>query len=501
MRAPAEDHLNGRIHKLFGPQGQRATGGGHRHEDADHQATREAESSDSPSARLILRRASEIEPEEVEWLWPNVIPRGMVSLFAGHGGIGKSTVALSIAAACSRQAPLPDGTRAPLLNTLICAAEDSAAHTTVPRLLALGADMDRIQIVQGVVTDGGDPAWLQLRQHIQAIESAVVEHHLGLAIIDPVSSYIGDANSDRESDVRAALMPIVNMAERTGCSVLLIRHVSKTGDGYRAASRILGSTAWHDVPRSVLMLAEAPEDHQPDQREDGTRDRVLTLGVVKNNLAHKPAALRCVQTRDGLLRWEGVSAVSIDECFAYRPESGSVQKDAESWLREQLTGGSKPTSAIDDAARDAGISRASLKRARASLKVIPFQMPGKKAGGWMMRLPNGSASVAHVRRTPTTDPEIPGDSSLSVAHHEPLIKRPEHQGFVQVPSLDDAESPGLQSASVDHWTTYDAHEPVTSDSSPYLSSDIDLDVDDDADLDPDRGGDELIDMSQGSIEL
>ena len=118
-----------------------------------------------------------------------------------------------------------------------------------------------------------------------------------------------------------------------------------------------------------------------------------------------------------------------------------------------------------------------------------------------MRLPSGSASVAHVRRTPTTEPEIPRIHSLSVAHDERLIQRPEHQGFVQIPSMDGAESQGLRPASVDHWTTYDAHEPLMSDSRHCLSSDIDLDVEDDADLGPDRGDDEVIDVGLEGMEL
>lgn len=213
--------------------------------------------------RLQTRNAATIEPQLVNWLWPQWLPFGMLCLYAGYGGIGKSTVALWIAAQCSIGGVLPDGKTAPLINTLIFAAEDSPSHTIIPRLITMGADLCRIEIVTGVGYGDADPDWVRLREHIAAIEQAVAEHDIGLIIIDPVSSFIGDANSDRESDVRAALTPLVAMAERTGCEVLMIRHVSKAGDGSRAASRILGSTAWHDIPRAVWMLADAPEEHQP----------------------------------------------------------------------------------------------------------------------------------------------------------------------------------------------------------------------------------------------
>lgn len=340
--------------------------------------------------RLRLRRASEIEPKAVDWLMEGYIPAGMVTLLAGYGGCGKSTVALSIAAACSVGGKLPNGDVAPICNTMILAAEDSAAHTTVPRLAALGADMDRILLEDGLITDNDQPGWVQLRQHILQIEEAIVANEIGLVIIDPVSSYIDDANSDRESDVRQALMPVVDMAERRGCTVLLIRHVSKSGQTSRAASRILGSTAWHDVPRSVLMLAELPDVHQPEPRADGTQDRALALGVVKLNLAAKPTALMCIQSEGGNLDWAGSSPVTIDDCFAPQAREGTTALDtAVQWLEGYLAGGSKPTLEMEAAAIAAGISKPTLRRARTSLGVKSYQLPGKKSGGWLAKLPNG----------------------------------------------------------------------------------------------------------------
>jgi putative DNA primase/helicase len=289
---------------------------------------------------LQTRKASTIEPKDINWIWKPWQPAGMIGLFAGYGGSGKSTVALSIAAACSAGGRLPDGQPAPLVNTLIFAAEDSPEHTIIPRLLAMGADLARIHIVDGISRDGEDPGWVQLRNHVSMIEQAVIDNGIGLVIIDPVSSYIGDANGDKESDVRAGIMPIVAMAERTGAAVLLIRHVSKAGDGTRAASRILGSTAWHDIPRVAWMLADAPDDHQPEPREDGTRDTRRVLGVVKSNLAAKPPARWCIQPVDGPLRWlPDPSPVTVDECFFSQSNQGGKSRPWSQRRRMQVSPG------------------------------------------------------------------------------------------------------------------------------------------------------------------
>ncbi|MGB3327406.1 MAG: AAA family ATPase, partial [Thermomicrobiales bacterium] len=253
---------------------------------------------------LVTRSAANIEPREVEWLWPGWLPAGMLTLFAGYGGGGKSTVALGIAAAVSTGGTLPDGQRAPLGNVLYLAGEDTAEYTLIPRLTVHRANRSRIQIVDGIKQAGSDdPGWVQVREHVGHIEAEVCRIGARLLVIDPISSFIGDANGDRESDVRSALAPLGKMAERTGCAVLMIRHVSKGGgDGHRAASRILGSTAWHDLPRVAWMLGDAPDDQQPDAREDGTRDVRRVLGVVKSNLAAKPAPRWFVQPADGAMR-------------------------------------------------------------------------------------------------------------------------------------------------------------------------------------------------------
>lgn len=348
---------------------------------------------DAPAVpfRLRTRQASAIEPKHIEWVWKPWLPAGMLALFAGYGGSGKSTVALDIAAACSTGGILPDGQPAPVLNTLIFAAEDSPEHTIVPRLIAMGADLDCIHVVDGVARDEGEPTWVQLRAHVALIEHAVKDHKIGLVIIDPVSSFIGDANSDRESDVRTTVTPLVGLAERTGCAVLLIRHVSKIGDGTRAASRILGSTAWHDIPRAVWMLADAPDDHQPEPHEDGTRDTHRVLGTVENNLAAKPQARWCIQPVDGPLRWlSDASPVSVDQCFATADPKGGKGRDAEGWAFDYLKGGAKESTYLFADAKADGIAEKTLREALKRLGATSFQLSGKAHGGWLWRLPDGS---------------------------------------------------------------------------------------------------------------
>lgn len=350
-----------------------------------------------PGLMLKTRVASAITPKAVNWLYPGRIPYGMLSLLAGYGGSGKSTVSLQWATAVSTGGTFPDGTPAPLGNVLYLAAEDSAEHTLIPRLRAMGADLSRIHIADGIRRAGTeDPDWISIREHVGHLEAAITTLGINFLVIDPISSYIGDANADRESDVRAALEPLGAMADRTGCAVLMIRHVSKGGTSTRAASRILGSTAWHDRPRVVMMLGDAPEEHQPAPNADGTRDVRRVLGVVKNNLAARLAPLTFVQMVNGAIQWESTEApCSIDDCFSPTiPERSPRLEGAEQWVQSYLAGGSKPAATIYADAQGDGHSEKTIRRALKALGAISFQLPGKVAGGWHWRLPNGSPTTS-----------------------------------------------------------------------------------------------------------
>lgn len=120
------------------------------------QQTRERDgvpSADRYRSTLISRRGDEITPEPIDWLWPGRIARGKITVFAGHPGTGKSQVTSAIVATVSRAGQWPvDRTRAPDGSAVILSAEDDAANTIIPRLIAAGADVSRVHIVDAVHT-------------------------------------------------------------------------------------------------------------------------------------------------------------------------------------------------------------------------------------------------------------------------------------------------------------------------------------------------------------
>jgi putative DNA primase/helicase len=169
-----------------------------------------------PAAELISRCAGDIVPEKIEWIWPNRIARGKHTCIAGEPGTGKSQLTIAIVAAVTIGGEWPCGEgSAPLGNVIVLNAEDSASDTIVPRLLAAGADRARVTLVSAVRNPDGTRRTLNLQADLALLEREIARiGNVALVIIDPVSSYLGKADSHNNSEVRGVLEPLSEMAER-----------------------------------------------------------------------------------------------------------------------------------------------------------------------------------------------------------------------------------------------------------------------------------------------
>ena len=119
----------------------------------------------SNGREIVLTAASGIPPETVEWLWSGDdwrrIPLAEVVLTAGHGGVGKSTENMWMVARVTK-GELPGQFYGKPRNCLIAATEDSWKRTIIPRLIAAGADLDRVFRIE-VKTEEFDGLALSLR--------------------------------------------------------------------------------------------------------------------------------------------------------------------------------------------------------------------------------------------------------------------------------------------------------------------------------------------------
>lgn len=206
------------------------------------------------SSHVVLRKASTIAMKGVRWLYRGRIPAGMVTLLAGREGIGKSTVALDLAARLT-QGTLDGRYEGRPQSIAVCATEDSWEHTIVPRLRAVGADLDRVFHIAVQDDDGAERA-IVAPQDTRRMEKAFLTLRPALMLIDPLMAVLdGKVDTHKQAEVQQALEPIVRMCNRLDMSILALIHVNKS-NGTDPLNNIMGSKAFATLPRSVLYCIE-----------------------------------------------------------------------------------------------------------------------------------------------------------------------------------------------------------------------------------------------------
>lgn len=344
--------------------------------------------------RAVLTRLSTIAPQEIAYIWPGRVARGRLNLLIGDPGLGKSFISLDIYARVTRGDSWPDGGVAPLGDVIVLSAEDNAADTIRPRADALGADVDRIHVLSAVRT-GNDADLDQpfsLVSDLPLLESAIVETGAIAVLIDPVSAYFGTKlDSYKDAHVRAVFGPLAALAERRNVAVLGVMHLSK-GTDRAAVHRALGSIAFVAAARIVLAVAPHPEDN----------DRRVLIPVKSNICA--PAATLSYRVTDGRLAWdeEPVIDVTADLLLSGRATDTREHREADEWLRKVLADGPTALRQIEEAAREAGVSRRTLFRAKNRLGVESERIVGatRTRCYWSLSQPQHTGSEGMASTAP-----------------------------------------------------------------------------------------------------
>jgi hypothetical protein len=321
---------------------------------------------------------SEVEPEQVEWLWPGRLPFGKLAVLDGDPGLGKSVVTLDVAARVSAGLELPDGQPCERAGVVLLSAEDGLRDTIRPRLDAAGADSERIFALSTVVEAKGGERVISLTKDLAIIERAIERVGAGLVVVDPLTAFLSEkTDSYKDQDIRRALAPLSGLGERTRATILIVRHLNKAAGG-NTLYRDGGSTAIIGAARSGLVIAQDPEDSER---------RILAAN--KNNLSKAaPSLVFSVETApNGAARvaWGGTSTLTAGDILKEPadPEEKSALSEAKEFLSQELEDGPVAAEQVEKDARGAQISMRTLRRAKRELGV----KSRKQSDAWYWVLP------------------------------------------------------------------------------------------------------------------
>ena len=310
-------------------------------------------------------RMSDVELTPVEWLWKPYLPFGKLSVLQGNPGEGKTYFAMHLAAACTNGKLLPNMERMEPFNVIYQTAEDGLGDTVKPEA---GADLDRVLVI--------DDSEVQLTLSDERIEKAIVENNARLVIIDPIQAYLGaDVDMNRANEVRPIFMRLGQVAQRTGCAILLIGHLNKAA-GMQSLQRGLGSIDIAAAVRSVMFIGKLK--HDPTMR-------ILTH--EKSSLAPPGASLAFSLGDEGGFRWVGEYDITADEMLSgIEPQRETKTQQAKDLICALLAGGKQVLSEdIDKAALERGIPGRTVRDAKRELgdalksKIVE----GRKKVFWM----------------------------------------------------------------------------------------------------------------------
>lgn len=318
-----------------------------------------------------------VDLKEVLWLWQDRVPLGKLTLLAGEAGVGKSLLSLDIAARISTGTAWPDDRGAPDIgSTLIFGVEDDTNDTIAVRLAAAGAEPSKIAHVKNVFS---------MKELIKTVKKELKNKgDIRLVILDPISEFMGAADSYKNAEVRQVIAPLVDLAQKHNFAILAITHYAKT-ERQNASNKIIGSVAFVNVARMVWHVFE-----------DGSR-RLFVFG--KGNITGKRSGLAYTVV-ETTIEYEDkqLSAVKIkfspdpvyetaQEVLTRKYRKPSRVEIAEDFLESQLVGGPKEHKKIEKLALEQGITKHTLRRARENLNVVIKQEGQGKSRKSMWSLP------------------------------------------------------------------------------------------------------------------
>lgn len=275
-------------------------------------------------ARIRLTPASAFKMRAVRWVWQDRMPLGEICLIPGREGIGKSTYLAWLAAEITR-GNLPGIYHGEPRAVLYAASEDAWDYTVAPRLFAAGANLDMVYRID-VVEEDGIPGKLVLPVHTRLIPAKAEEVKAAILMCDPILSNLSDRiNPNHAKELRSALEPLRDAAERAGIAVAALAHFNKSRD-VDAGSMVSGSRAWMEVARASILIAREQRGEEENQQW------VQVLTQHKNNLGsldlpsleyrianHQFTLDDGEEIRIGRLEWLGNSETTADEILARKP--------------------------------------------------------------------------------------------------------------------------------------------------------------------------------------
>lgn len=306
----------------------------------------------------LFRPLETFQEREASWLIPGFIPSGVLTVLAGDGGTGKSSIWVDLAASVSSGKHFfADPTPEEFCNkeprkVIFLSSEDSVEVVLHKRLRLAGANMQNI-----LTASLQDERFKTLKFNSPDLKTVIEDIRPALVIFDPLQGFTPDnVNMGARNEMRNLLAPLVGIGEHTGTAFLVVVHTNKRSGVY-GRNRIADSADIWDFARSVLIVGKTTDGRRylsPEKANYCELERTVIFDIS-----------------DGLPQF--IEQSEMHDCDFVRQGDMETRQapqrtEAEQFITEYLTSGKQPTSDLEEAAKARGISRSSLARAKTQMK-------------------------------------------------------------------------------------------------------------------------------------
>jgi putative DNA primase/helicase len=341
-----------------------------------------------PKHDLKLVNLATVAPRNMEWLWYGRFPLGKLSLLGGIPSTGKTTIVQDMIERVSTGTKFPF-TDVPVTagDVLILTAEDDAADTIVPRLMAAGADLLRVHLIKSVAflddnTGNVNDKQLVLSRDMEQLKALLKEMPgVRLIVFDPLSAYLGADDSHRDADVRQVLGPLSELASDYKVAVIGITHLNKMAGG-EAMARFMGSTGIIAAARAAYMTVEIDDEYVMVNAKGNLTSKKNAQGLTYDIVSETVYGTEGEEIYTSRIEWTGLSDMNANDALNSQKEQRGSPKltAAKQFLESYMAMGPKKQTEIEADAISQGHSIATIRRAKNELGINSHK--DRFTGGW-----------------------------------------------------------------------------------------------------------------------
>lgn len=326
------------------------------------------EDDDEEEHVFLGRSMADVEEENLNWIWYPYLAKGEVTILEGDPGLGKSYLAQMISKGIVDGDVLPSVKRCAAVSGKVAYfdIENSSGTVTKKRLATNGckAFHNFYQEEEPFSIDDDDT--------LERVYAAIEKLRPTLVVFDTLNTYIGSADTHKAAETQQAFKRFIDIARRFNCSVMVLRHLTKSSKGDKALYRGQGSIAFTGLARVVMTVGTSPEDAN-----------VRVMAVTKINVTRPPRALTfTIEALPDTLKdqdrsrfvWGEFVDLSSDDIIANHKRDVSAEASADKhvtdWLTLLLREGPVKYASILRAAEVRSIGAKQLFKAAESMGVI-----------------------------------------------------------------------------------------------------------------------------------